>query len=137
MDRIEETLAQKGIRITPMRQLLLEYFQTGGGAVGLKQLEEAFPKADRITMYRTLKTFEEKGLIHQIETSGSELKYAICNEKCAESQHYDRHPHFHCEQCGQIYCLEDVFIPQVNLPEGFRWSSVSMTFQGKCKSCES
>ena len=43
-------------------------------------LEKAFPRADRITIYRTLKTFEEKGIVHGIEEGTTEVKYALCQE---------------------------------------------------------
>lgn len=54
MDNIEEILQEKAVRITPMRQLLLEYFIREDKIVGLGELEKAFPRADRITLYRTL-----------------------------------------------------------------------------------
>ena len=67
MSTVEEVLRHKAVRITPMRQLLLEYFLKHRRTFGLQELEEAFPKSDRITIYRTLKTFEEKGIIHNIK----------------------------------------------------------------------
>ena len=51
----EEILNKKEVRITPMRQLLLEFFLEKNNTLGLSELEKAFPKSDRITIYRTLK----------------------------------------------------------------------------------
>ena len=76
MMEVNKILEQTAIRITPMRQLLLEYFLQNNGAFGLIELENAFPKSDRITIYRTLKTFEEKGIIHSINNGTGEVKYA-------------------------------------------------------------
>lgn len=77
MPKAETLLDQKSIRITPMRQLVLEYFLAENQIVGLTELEEIFPRADRITLYRTLKTFEEKGILHRIDNGVSEVKYAL------------------------------------------------------------
>ncbi len=73
MSRVDNILVEKSVRITPMRQLVLEYFLQGKEIVGLRELELAFPRADRITIYRTLKTFEQKGIIHSIDGSRSEI----------------------------------------------------------------
>ncbi len=136
MEKANEILEQKAVRITPMRQLLLEYFLFNDGTFGLMELEEAFPKSDRITMYRTLKTFEEKGIIHSIDNGTNEVKYALCKEHCTSSNHLDQHPHFHCLKCNQITCLENVFIPSMELPDGFTANEINMTIKGVCKNCQ-
>ena len=56
VESVNKILEQKAVRITPMRQLLLEYFLQNNGTFGLIELENAFPKSDRITIYRTLVT---------------------------------------------------------------------------------
>ena len=135
MNNIEGILQEKAVRITPMRQLLLEYFIQEDKVVGLGELEKAFPRADRITLYRTLKTFAEKGIVHSIESGTSEVKYALCKAHCTEARHIDRHPHFLCLKCHQISCLDTVFIPQMELPEGYQFQQASMIIKGVCKEC--
>ena len=91
----EEILNKKEVRITPMRQLLLEFFLEKNKVLGLSELEKAFPKSDRVTIYRTLKTFEEKGIVHGISNGTTEMKYALCHD-CQVANHSDFHPHFSC-----------------------------------------
>lgn len=136
MEQVNKTLEQKAVRITPMRQLLLEYFLQNNGAFGLMDLENAFPKSDRITMYRTLKTFEEKGLIHGINNGVSEIKYALCREHCSPIHHIDQHPHFQCEQCRQITCITSQVIPKMELPKGYVQKEITMTIKGVCPNCQ-
>ena len=119
-----------------MRQLVLEYFLESGQTTGLVELETIFPKADRITMYRTLKTFEEKGILHRIENGLAEVKYALCPEHCSEKQHQDLHPHFHCTECQEISCLETIVIPTIDFPEGYTASELTMTIKGICPNCQ-
>jgi len=130
----EEILNKKEVRITPRRQLLLEFFLEKNKVLGLSELEKAFPKSDRITIYRTLKTFEEKGIIHGISKGTSEVKYALCHD-CQVAKHSDFHPHFSCSKCEKLVCLESVFIPSVDLPVGYSFEKMEMTIQGICPKC--
>ncbi len=130
----EEILNKKEVRITPMRQLLLEFFLEKNKILGLSELEKAFPKSDRITIYRTLKTFEEKGIIHGIPNGTSEVKYALCQD-CQVANHSDFHPHFYCWKCEELNCLESVFIPSVDMPDGYSFEKMEMTIQGICPKC--
>ena len=136
MEDINKILEQKAVRITPMRQLLLEYFIQKNAIVGLSKLEEAFPVSDRITMYRTLKTFEEKGIIHSINNGTNEVKYGLCSEYCTPGNHFDRHPHFQCLRCNEFTCLENTFIPTVELPEKFTATEINMNIKGICPDCQ-
>jgi len=136
MDQINKILEQKAVRITPMRQLLLEHFIKGNVILGLSELEKAFPKSDRITMYRTLKTFEENGILHSVKSEAEEIKYALCKEHCTPDNHFDQHPHFHCLKCEQVTCLESVLIPEMKLPNGYSKEEVNMIIKGTCPKCQ-
>ena len=136
MDRVEAILEKQNIRITPMRQMLLEYYLENESAFGLLELENAFPNSDRITIYRTLKTFEEKGVVHSINSGSGEVKYALCNEYCNSTVHIDEHPHFQCERCNRVTCIDSALIPKVDLPEGFLQKESSMMIKGICSECQ-
>jgi Fur family ferric uptake transcriptional regulator len=135
MEVVDKILNEKGVRITAMRQLILEYFLNEQDILGLGELEKIFSRSDRITIYRTLKTFEENGIVHSIENGPLEVKYALCDEYCSPIKHVDNHPHFHCLDCNQITCIEDIFIPPINLPAGYKVNEISMMIKGFCKNC--
>ncbi len=135
MTIIEKILSQKAVRITPMRQLLLEYLLQEQKPFGLTELENSFPKADRTTIYRTLKTFEEKGIIHSIYNKLGEVKYALCKEHCT-TEHIDQHPHFQCEQCKQVTCIDNLVIPKMELPKGYLVQEITMLIKGICSDCQ-
>jgi Fur family transcriptional regulator, ferric uptake regulator len=86
-------------------------------------------------VYRTLKTFLDKGLIHKVLDDEGSLKYALCNDPCTTSSHRHEHVHFKCTQCGQTSCL-DVEIPLVRLPKGYEAREVNLLIQGTCESCK-
>jgi Fur family ferric uptake transcriptional regulator len=114
---IESVLQSKGIAPTAMRILVLEYLQKQTAAVRLQALERNFQHSERTTLYRTLKTFEGKGLIHNIHDGTEATKYALCAEACKEGNHYDLHLHFYCYSCKKTYCLPKHKIPEVSIPE--------------------
>ena len=136
MNIIDSILSQKAVRITPMRQLLLEYFLQNDGTFGLIELENAFPKSDRITMYRTLKTFEEKGILHGIHNGTGEVKYALCDEHCTPVHHIDQHPHFQCQECKKVTCIDSLAIPIMELPKGYISKEITMMIKGICPDCQ-
>lgn len=134
-DVLEKELLSKNINPTAMRLLVLKFFKQQHKAVTLGDIEAGFDQSDRVTLYRTVKTFESKGLIHSI-TSNNVTQYALCNSDCNEKKHRDTHVHFVCRNCGQTICLTQVLIPDVEVPAGFAVDDVEMVFKGVCADCE-
>lgn len=58
----ELKLISKNTRPTSMRILVYDYLNIQTAALSLTEIEAYFHKADKVTIYRTLKTFEEKGI---------------------------------------------------------------------------
>ena len=130
----EKILKSRNIKPTAMRELVLDVLSRQNAAIGLPDLEAHFEKADRTTLYRTLKTFEENKLIHKIDDGTGTIKYALCSEDC-ECEPEDLHVHFLCESCQKTYCLNDIPVPTINLPQGFQLEGVNMVVNGICATC--
>ncbi|MDB5030133.1 hypothetical protein [Mucilaginibacter sp.] len=60
----EQKLADKNINPTAMHILVFNLLLKQNSTISLTDIEKSLEPADRITIYRTLKTFEVKGLIH-------------------------------------------------------------------------
>lgn len=135
MREIEETLESKGIRPTAMRILIYKYMVEKEIVLALTDIENAFIKSDRTTLYRTLKTFEENGIVHQIDDGTGTAKYAICEEHCNCELEQDLHLHFHCNSCDETVCLTEHKIPHINLPEGYKAKDVNLVVKGICDKC--
>lgn len=122
------------IKPTAMRELVLKILSEQTNAVSLKDIENIFDKADRVTLYRTLKTFEENKLIHSIEDGTGSVKYALCKETC-QCIPEDLHVHFLCTKCQTTYCLKDISIPTITLPVNFKLETINMVVKGLCWKC--
>lgn len=135
MNEIEKTLENKSVRPTAMRILIYKYMAEKDIAVALTDIENAFEKAERTTLYRTLKTFEENGIVHQIDDGTNISKFALCEPGCNCEIDQDLHLHFHCNQCDKTICLTEQKIPHINLPTGFIAEDVNLVIKGICNTC--
>ncbi len=131
----EKKLIDKKINPTAMRLLVLDFMLKQQSAIRLTDIEKGMQPADRITIYRTLKTFEEKGLVHSIDDGTGSLKYALCPETCDAGDHHDLHVHFYCTQCLGTFCLPDSQIPPIALPNKFRPIEINLVVKGICDHC--
>jgi len=134
--KIDELLKKNELSVTAGRRQILEFFLQQDGALSHSDIEKkAGGNFDRVTVYRTLQAFLEKGLIHSIPTADNSIRYALCKDDCSGGHHRDDHVHFICNTCGNTMCLEDVTIPPIKLPGGFVTEQVEMLVSGVCKSC--
>jgi Fur family ferric uptake transcriptional regulator len=133
---IEHTLRKHRLRHTDCRAEVLEIFQKYTFALSHSDLESRLAgRFDRVTLYRTLKTFLEKGIIHKVLDDEGTPKYALCSHQCDDVVHHHNHVHFKCDTCGHTQCLDDVIIPAVTLPKGFEAKEFNLLIQGYCNTC--
>jgi Fur family ferric uptake transcriptional regulator len=132
---ISTMLQKNSLSITDSRKKILSLFLQTKDALTHGDIEKrAGEKFDRVTIYRTLQTFVEKGIIHGIPTSDNSIKYALC-KACEEGHHHDDHVHFVCARCNTTLCLDDVVSPDIVLPEGYKVDAVQVVINGVCDKC--
>jgi len=134
---IKEILKRNQLSVTASREKILHLFLEGtGGALAHGDIEKkAGEKFDRVTVYRTLQTFVEKGIIHTIPTADNSIRYALCKDNCEEGNHHDHHVHFVCTICKNTYCLDDIVTPDIKLPKGYSSSHIEVVAEGICSKC--
>lgn len=135
---LSNILKQNGLKNTSNRQTILKLFTDVNFALSYQDIETIVKGGlDKVTIYRTLKSFQEKGMIHEVYDNGTAVKYALCNHgSCSASHHHDAHAHFKCVTCDHTFCLDDVTIPTLNLPEGYQPDTVKLLVEGICVSCK-
>lgn len=132
---IANLLRKNNLSITESRRKILSLFLTQPDALTHGDIEKkAGEKFDRVTVYRTLQTFVEKGIVHTIPTADNTVLYALCKD-CEEGHHHDDHVHFVCSNCGTTTCLDDVVTPRMELPAGYKAENVQVVINGLCKNC--
>jgi len=132
-----DILKQSGLSITESRKKILDLFLESSGALAHADIEKNTSAAfDRVTVYRTLQTFVEKGIIHQIPTTDNSILYALCRQDCEQGHHHDDHVHFICSDCDKTICLDEVTVPEVKLPKNFTKQQAAMVVTGVCEDCK-
>ena len=136
-NQIQDILKRNQLSVTGSRTRILELFLSQTGALAHGDIEKKTgEKFDRVTIYRTLQTFVDKGIIHTIPTADNSVRYALCKDECSQGHHHDHHVHFVCRQCGNTVCLDDVAVPNVNLPRGYESTHIEVVVNGICKDCK-
>ncbi len=134
VEKAENKLQSSGIKPTAMRLLVLKKLMEQSYAISHKELTDLFDRVDTVTIFRTLKTFVEHKLIHSIDDGTGQLKYALCQEGCTCSPQ-DLHTHFHCTKCQKTYCLNNMALPAISLPNKFSLKHINLTLKGLCDKC--
>ena len=120
-------------RNTRQREILLELLQQGGRPLAVQELHDAAKEQLETislgTVYRSLKTFLEEGLIAEVEIPGHALRY--------ERADLPHHHHVHCLTCDRVYDMDHCVGDVVKLaPKGFDVQTHYILLSGTCADCQ-
>ena len=105
--KLERFIADKGLKHTRQRDVILDAFLASGGHVSveelLRQVQVEAPGVGAATVYRTLKLFTEAGVAHERNFQDGQSRY----EPALGDAHHD---HLICMDCGSIFEFEDQLI---------------------------
>lgn len=134
-EQVIALLRKHHLSVTESRMKILSLFLESDSALAHHDIDlKTKEKFDRVTVYRTLQTFMDKGIIHTIPTNDNSVKYALCKDNCEEGHHHDDHVHFICSVCGITSCME-IHVPQVKLPKGYKSQQTEVVISGICRDC--
>ncbi|WP_420574348.1 Fur family transcriptional regulator [Kordia sp.] len=121
------------IRKTKSVQTLLAIFEKNKNAISAVQLVDSLKnEMNKTTIYRILERLENDGIVHSFMDKDGRTWYATCHG-CSASQHQDIHPHFQCQDCGNIDCLTvEMKIPAI---PNRKISFSHVLLIGKCENC--
>ena len=96
MGQLVQTLKERGHRLTPQRQLILEAIEASEGHVSAEtvhaRVAAQFPQVNISTVYRTLELLQNLGLVTHTHFDDGIALYHL-----AEDSH---HQHMVCRRCG-------------------------------------
>ncbi|MDQ3191360.1 MAG: transcriptional repressor [Bacteroidota bacterium] len=137
-DKITALLEKHKLQKTPCRKSVLNLFLHSSYALSHQDIVNGLKtEFDRVTIYRTFHSFENKGLIHKVIDNEGNAKYALCAHNCNSEIHDDSHLHFSCIKCQKTICIENCQIPEIKIPEGFHLEKLYLLAEGICKECKS
>ena len=87
MNKIEEKCQIKGVRLTDQRKIIAEVMSTSNDHPDVDELHKRVNKIDKkisiATVYRTVKLFEESGIVEKHDFKGGKARY----EEAPEEHH--------------------------------------------------
>lgn len=128
---LTDQLKDKGIRPSFQRIKVLEYLYWKGGHPTVDEIFRALspdtPFLSKVTIYNTLHTFVEAGMVRVVDIGDAEMRYDIT---------LTDHGHFLCEECRTIYNF------QINIDQAaidglnqFEITQKDVYFKGICTNC--
>jgi Fur family transcriptional regulator, ferric uptake regulator len=137
IEEIKSMLKKYGLKLTSPRLKVLEVFFSSIRAVTYCEILEFTAKTvDRVTVYRTLKLFEDIGLIHRIIGASDVPAYALSiGTDSTRQAGFKQHLHFCCTKCHGVFCLNDHSMPSIILPEPYQVHSMNLILTGLCRAC--
>ncbi|MCK6530637.1 transcriptional repressor [Myxococcota bacterium] len=135
IDALRMALRSAGLRCTPARLSVLGTLDALGQPVTHADLS-AHPDVagmDDITLYRTLGTLVDAGLIHRVQGIDGAWRYCVQPRDRAGCP--GNHPHFLCTGCRRMECLVDQAMPRVRVPEGAEVRGRHFVVYGRCAAC--
>jgi Fur family ferric uptake transcriptional regulator len=133
-ERINKLLDSVKLRRTEPRRIILEVLLKSDGPKTADEIISAIGRAgpNRVTIYRTLESMAETGMVHRAFVDGRSRYYEL-GDKCTEHQ---CHPHFVCTDCGRTRCLPEVSVPMASSPPaGFVIHRQQVRLEGLCPDC--
>jgi Fe2+ or Zn2+ uptake regulation protein len=139
-----DLLKRFGLRCTPVRGEVLELLvRAAGKPMSVPQILARLKGVDTVTVYRTLNTFVRKRLAHRVRGDNRTWLYAAgdvgdSGHGTETSQHL--HPHFVCDECGKVECLEDSRVPatlveSLAVDRSYAVSYPEIVLHGMCPKC--
>jgi Fur family ferric uptake transcriptional regulator len=133
---LKKSLRNHKLRVTDCRMDVLEFFQQKKKALTFKDLEDKFQEYDRVTLYRTLHSFTDNGLLHKIPGDNGFAIYGLC-EDCEVAVHHHNHMHFTCNDCGTTECMDvPINIQNIPLPDNYQMTGIDVIISGLCSDCQ-
>ncbi|MDR1508414.1 MAG: transcriptional repressor [Synergistaceae bacterium] len=126
-------LRTAGLKTTPPRLDVLKRLIEAVRPMSHSELQDAMPEMDRVTLYRTLSSFVEADIAHQVQ--GLDGTWRFCSHVRGAVGCPGNHPHFLCVACGMMICLTDQQLPRVHTPEGYTVQGKQLVAYGKCPEC--
>lgn len=133
---MRDRILAAGQRITPQRDLIAEVLERSDRPLSAQELCDAVGELDarvgRATVFRTLQSFQDAGIVECVTLAGGHVAYLAC----PTSGH---HHHLVCQRCREIEDLDETevmpFLTALETDHAFGVDHSSFTIYGTCASC--
>jgi len=130
-------LRQSGYKVTPQRRAVLRVICNSEEHLTplalYNEVHKDYPSIGLVTIYRTLETLSELGLICEIHSKGNRRSYLLRRPLV-------HHHHLICSDCGAVVYFTDCDLTdledRLSRETGFVIDGHLLEFSGHCQSCQ-
>lgn len=129
-------LQSAGISKTSQRLAVLDILLKAASPLSvntIRQLLETKANIDKVTIYRILSLFRQRGIIREISSAGGANYFEMATLE------NPLHPHFSCQNCGSFTCLAPMpFIQAQELilsKDDYSIDHIEINISGICACC--
>lgn len=157
---IRDRLRMAGLRITAVRVGILRLMDASPTALTAQEVSDQLkawwdlqqkdgkreadgvhgPKPDRVTVYRTLNSLVETGMAHRVDPGDRVFRFGLNAADAAgrpARDHDQPHPHFVCDSCGGVECMEEADVVVKAAPGAKRRvTHQEVQLHGLCSDCD-
>ena len=127
--------AENGLKITPQRSLIFDELAKAtdhpSADALYKRVRKALSNISFDTVYRTLLSFTEIGIVNLVEGTGEQKRF---------EPNLHQHHHFRCIKCHTIYDFENDAYNDIAVPEAVQRKGViintRVVLEGICSKCK-
>jgi len=136
-ERLAAALRAQGYRVTAQRAIILETISHLGGHLSAQQVYQdartRLPGLNLATVYRTVESLQQAGLIDSFSTSLEPLQFSLRDPE-------QPHAHLVCRSCGDVRQVEGAELEALRLVlddiADFEIDPHHLTFEGLCAVCK-
>ncbi|MDP3276073.1 MAG: transcriptional repressor [Deltaproteobacteria bacterium] len=137
LDDLKTQLRASNLRATAPRIAVLRCLHEATTPVSHAELAEKLAPDgwDRATVYRNLTDLTDSGMARRSDHGDHVWRFELQNE--AEA-HSDGHPHFVCDECGDVSCLPEGSVEirsQKGAPARLKERVATIQLKGRCERC--
>jgi Fur family ferric uptake transcriptional regulator len=133
---LQEALRERGLRMTPQRQIITEAIASLDSPITAERVHQhvsrQFPDVNLTTVYRTLETLEELGLVSHTHVHDGVAHYHLANQPV--------HQHLVCLHCGAQEELDPAVLEplteELRRRYGFAAALGHSAIVGQCRACQ-
>jgi Fe2+ or Zn2+ uptake regulation protein len=130
------TLQNAGLSKTSQRIAVLNILLKATKPLNVSTIRQSLENKaniDKVTIYRILSLFRQRGIIREIASAGGANYFEmVTSEK-------PLHPHFSCRNCGEFTCLEPLSFTRASelilSKDDYSIDQIEINISGLCNDC--
>jgi Fur family ferric uptake transcriptional regulator len=135
MDTYTEQLQKNGLKATPKRVAIIDYFVCQNRALTPEEvwipLKKRFGQLGLPSVYRNLESLADCCVLTRIHRFDNKRYYALCHTHCCGHHH-----HIVCTACGRVGEFLNCHLKTIKEVDGFKVTSHFVQLEGLCAQCQ-